>query len=131
MENLTDDDSVEVAKEALVTMVVGLRGHWKVPVPYYLVSGITASLQAGILRNIITHYNSFNLRTMSVTCDGTGHNIVYEVSWRRLDHLVYHSGKTGSPRLALYNRTCKAQHNKPKEVRCEIQITGISPTLDW
>ena len=34
-------ESEEVAKEALVVMLVGLRGHWKIPVAYYLVKGVS------------------------------------------------------------------------------------------
>ena len=73
--SLSSEDSEEVAKEALVVLLVGLRGHRKIPVAYYLVSGITASLQAGIIRATITQCQAFNLHILSLTCDGTEHNI--------------------------------------------------------
>jgi hypothetical protein len=69
------EDTEELAKEALVVMLVGLRGHWKLPVAYYFVCGVTASLQAGIIREIIVQCHSFGLRIVSVTCDGTNHNL--------------------------------------------------------
>ena len=68
-------ETEELAKEALVVMLVGLRGHWKIPVAYYLVKGISASLQAGIIRETIVQCYAFGLRVTSVTCDGTSHNI--------------------------------------------------------
>ena len=69
------EDTEEQAKEALVVMLVGLRGHWKLPVAYYFVRGVTASLQAGIIREIIVQCHGFGLRIISVTCDGTNHNL--------------------------------------------------------
>lgn len=70
-----ETDSDEIAKEALVVLLVGLRGHWKIPVAYYFVKGVSATLQAGIIREVIVQCHSFGLLVTSVTCDGTGHNL--------------------------------------------------------
>jgi len=35
-------DNLPYAKDAFVIMVVGLNTHWKVPIAYYLVNGISA-----------------------------------------------------------------------------------------
>jgi len=37
----TPDDSTAVATEALVLMVVALNAHWKLPVGYFLITGLT------------------------------------------------------------------------------------------
>ena len=68
-------ESEEVAKEALVIMLVGLRGHWKIPVAYYLVKGVSATLQAGIIREIIVRCYNLGLIATSTMYDGTTHNI--------------------------------------------------------
>ena len=56
-------------------MLIGLRSQWKIPIAYYLLNGITASLQAGIVRDTIIQCQTFNLRVLSVTCNGTEHKI--------------------------------------------------------
>ena len=44
-------NETDVATEALVFMVVGLQGHWKTPIAYYL----TKSLSPDTQRVLITH----------------------------------------------------------------------------
>lgn len=40
------DDSAEEAKEALVLMVVGLKGHWKMPIGYFFTKTLSAVAQS-------------------------------------------------------------------------------------
>ena len=37
------DNDVAEATEVIVIMAVGLQGHWKIPVGYFLINGISAS----------------------------------------------------------------------------------------
>ena len=41
-----DNDSQNEATEALVIMAVGLQGHWKVTLGYFLIAGINATVQS-------------------------------------------------------------------------------------
>lgn len=39
--NDVDDDSLSVAKDALVFMAVGIKDSWKVPCGYFLIDGLS------------------------------------------------------------------------------------------
>jgi hypothetical protein len=50
-----DDDSLPVAKNALVFLLVPLNSNWKIPVAYYLTNGLTGKILANLTCNILTH----------------------------------------------------------------------------
>jgi len=39
----TEDDNAVHAKNAFVFMAVGINGHWKMPIGYFLVAGLNGS----------------------------------------------------------------------------------------
>jgi len=41
------------ATEALVFLIVALNSHWKIPVGYFLIHGLTAEEKANVLKTII------------------------------------------------------------------------------
>lgn len=43
-----DDDSLPVAKEALVFMVVALNSSWKMQVGYFLIDGLAANKRGNL-----------------------------------------------------------------------------------
>jgi len=45
--------SEEVATEVLVFMLVGVIGHWKLPVAYFCTNGLTASTQKSLVLSVI------------------------------------------------------------------------------
>jgi hypothetical protein len=61
-----------LATEALVFMVVGLTGHWKYPVAYYLVDHLPGSVQAEIIKQLICVLTTeAGLDVHGVVCDGS------------------------------------------------------------
>ncbi|XP_046862795.1 THAP domain-containing protein 2-like [Xenia sp. Carnegie-2017] len=67
-------DPDKVATEALVFMLVGLRGHWKCPIGYVLCSGINSSNLSALVSKLFRLASSHGLNMYSVTCDGTATN---------------------------------------------------------
>lgn len=63
------------ATEALVFMLVGLKGKWKCPIGYFLQAKSTAIIQAGFVKTAITMANNVGVRVWGVTCDGTSTNL--------------------------------------------------------
>ena len=64
----------EIATEAVVFMLVGLRGHWKCPIGYVLCCGINASNLSSLISKALQLSSSHGLDVYSVTCDGTATN---------------------------------------------------------
>jgi len=43
------DNDVAEATEVIVIMAVELQGHWKIPVGYFLINGISAEVQSQLV----------------------------------------------------------------------------------
>lgn len=63
------------ATEALVVMVVGLKGYWKAPVAYYLTNTLTAVVQTQLVQHILEALAEINIRVWSITMDGHATNV--------------------------------------------------------
>ena len=74
-ENIVCIDEDKEATEALVFMLVGLRGHWKVPIGYVLINGITGENLYIVLRKFLQLTFQNNIKIHSVTADGTSVNM--------------------------------------------------------
>jgi hypothetical protein len=70
MGNGADSASGVKAKEAIVIMAVGLTGHWKVPLGYFLTAGISAATQAQLIKQAISKLHDCGLRCISLVMDG-------------------------------------------------------------
>ena len=68
-------DDKTPANEALVCMLTGIRGNWKIPIAYFLVKGTKAGIQSGIIRESILAAFDVGINVLNVTMDGTSHNI--------------------------------------------------------
>lgn len=55
-------------------MVVGVNGHWKLPIGYFIVHSLTGAEKANIVRDALTRLSSVGVRITSVTCDGPSAN---------------------------------------------------------
>jgi len=69
-----DNDSQEEATEASVIMAVGLTGHWKITLGYFLTAGITATLQAQLIRSAFSKLHEVGIRGMALVMDGHATN---------------------------------------------------------
>ena len=63
-----DDDTLPVASNALVYLLVPLNSNWKAPVAYYLTDGLTGEVLANLTNNLLTHLhdNSINVCVLVV-----------------------------------------------------------------
>jgi len=64
----------DVAKEALVFMVVGMAGRWKAPVAYYLIKDLSAETQAQLLLHVLQALYDIGIKVHCLTMDGHGTN---------------------------------------------------------
>lgn len=58
------------ATEALVFMLVSLRGTWKWPVGYFFINKITTSILAELVKTALILSQQSGIRIWSITCDG-------------------------------------------------------------
>ena len=65
-----DDDSHPQATKVLVVLAIGINGHWKLPLAYYLTNGADADLQASILNDVLRKLWDCGCLAVSVTFDG-------------------------------------------------------------
>ncbi|RVE64489.1 hypothetical protein OJAV_G00126390 [Oryzias javanicus] len=68
-------DETDVATEVLVFMVVGLQGHWKAPVGYYLVKSLSPDTQKVLVVHALEELHARGIRVVCMTMDGHASNI--------------------------------------------------------
>ena len=70
-----DDDSLPVARDALVFMVVSLNDRWKLPVGYFLIAGLGVSERRNLVMQGLEKLHSVGATVKSLTCDGASANL--------------------------------------------------------
>lgn len=70
-----DEVTSETASEAYVVMAVGLKGNWKVPLAYFMVNGLTATIIANIIKETLIRLHNISVIAVSVTFDGAANQI--------------------------------------------------------
>ncbi|CAH1711446.1 unnamed protein product [Aphis gossypii] len=70
-----DSDSLPMAKEALVFLVVALNSNWKVPVGYFLTNSLTAQEKANLVTTCLQNLNDVGVIIKTLTFDGAASNI--------------------------------------------------------
>lgn len=68
-------NETDVATEALVFMVVGLQGHWKAPIAYYLTKSLSPETQKVLLVHALEELHERGIRVVCVTMDGHASNV--------------------------------------------------------
>ena len=68
--DVKDDDSAPIAKDALVFMVVGVNETWKVPVGYFFVDGLSGKERANLIKVCIKKLHDVGIDIISLICDG-------------------------------------------------------------
>lgn len=68
-------NETDVVTEALVFMVVGLQGHWKAPIAYYLTSSLSPDTQKVLIVHALEELHKRGIRVVCVTMDGHASNI--------------------------------------------------------
>jgi len=72
--NGLNSDSLEVAKECFVFMLVGVNEHWKLPIGYFLVSKLNSSQKVELVRHALALLHDTGVRVISLTFDGCSSN---------------------------------------------------------
>lgn len=68
------DDSLPVAKDAMVLMVVAINESWKLPLGYFLIDGMSGEERANIINDCLHRLHDSGVHTISLTCDGPSCN---------------------------------------------------------
>ncbi|KAL1252213.1 hypothetical protein QQF64_020009 [Cirrhinus molitorella] len=84
-------DETDVATEVLVFMVVGIQGHWKAPVAYYLTKSLSPDTQKVLVVHALEELHARGIRVVCMTMDGHASNVnmcnqlgcqeIREISW--------------------------------------------------
>ena len=67
---IDNNDSLPLAKDALVFMVVAVNSTWKVPCAYFLVDGLSAFERANLIKICLRKLFDVGVNVISLTCDG-------------------------------------------------------------
>jgi len=70
-----DNDSLEVAKECLVFLVVSVNENWKLPIGYFLVCSLNSSQKLALVRYALHVLEKTGIKIISLTFDGCSNNI--------------------------------------------------------
>ena len=68
--NDVNDDTLPVAVDALVFMVVAADGSWKVPCTYFFIDGLSGNERANLVEVCIQRLSNVGVKVTSLTCDG-------------------------------------------------------------
>ena len=68
--DVQDDDSAPIAKDALVFMVVDVNKKWKVPVGYFFNDGLSGKERANFIKMCIKRLHDVGVDIISIICDG-------------------------------------------------------------
>lgn len=67
--------TTEEATKAFVIMAVGLLGHWKITLGYFLTNGLSAKTVSQLIKETIIRLHGIGVIVISVTFDGASHQI--------------------------------------------------------
>jgi hypothetical protein len=65
----------KLAKDALVFMITCLEEHWKMPIAYFLLDGLSGMERAQLVQQAINQLYDSGILVVSLTCDGPETNI--------------------------------------------------------
>lgn len=71
----TDSDIVDHATNVLVFLDVGVNGHWKLPLGYFLIKGLNGNKRANLLRTCLKLVFETGVIINSITFDGAHSNL--------------------------------------------------------
>lgn len=68
-------DETTVATEAVVIMLVGLKGYWKAPIAYFISKTLTPDTQKTLVEHVLNACHDRGLKVVCLTMDGHASNI--------------------------------------------------------
>lgn len=69
------NDSLPVAKNVLVFMLVGVNAHWKIPIAYFLIDSVSAEDKANLVKGCLLQLESSGVLIKALTFDGCAANL--------------------------------------------------------
>ncbi|CAI6370835.1 unnamed protein product [Macrosiphum euphorbiae] len=69
------NDSLDIAKECFVLMVVSVTENWKLPIGYFLVSNLNSSQKSELIKHALTLLQPTGITIISLTFDGCATNL--------------------------------------------------------
>jgi len=72
---IIDGDIVDHATNALVFLVVGVNGHWKLPVGFFLIKGLNSAERANLMKICLDLLYDTGVKIHSLTFDGAQCNL--------------------------------------------------------
>lgn len=80
--DVEDDDSPSLPKDALVFMVVGISESWKVPVWYFFIDGLSGKEQANLITVCLKKLHYVGIDVISLICGGPScHFAMLHYTW--------------------------------------------------
>jgi len=73
--NNVDGDEQPEAKNALMFLVVGINGYWKLPIGYFFINGLSGTERSNLLETAIALITETGANLHSVTFDGAAVNM--------------------------------------------------------
>jgi hypothetical protein len=73
--DLGDAETLPIAREALVFLVVTLADSWKIPTGYFLIDSMTGVDRANLVQQCICKLYDVGVQVVTVVCDGTACNV--------------------------------------------------------
>lgn len=70
-----DNDSIAVAKECLVFLVVSINENWKLPIGYFLANSLNSAQKVELVRHALHVLSNTGVNIISLTFDGCSSNI--------------------------------------------------------
>lgn len=67
-------DTLDVATEVFVLLVVSMKEKWKLPIAYFFIKSLTGSEKANIVRQALIKLKDVGVTITSLTCDGPSAN---------------------------------------------------------
>jgi len=65
-----NDTDLPKASSVVVLMIVGVNGHWKIPVAYYFIDSLNSMERANIVNDTLTFLHKTGVLVTSITFDG-------------------------------------------------------------
>ena len=76
-----DDDSLLVAREALVHMINTVNINWKLPVWYFLIAGLGSHEHVNLVQQCLAKLHSVGVKVLSLTFDDLSTNAAMIRAW--------------------------------------------------
>ena len=99
------DDSLPVATNALVFMLVSMNSNWKIPVGYFLIDGMTGKEKASLVTTCLEKLHDIGVTVAAFTCDGpSAHFAMLKELGAKLavDELIPHFPHPSDPSIKIH-----------------------------